>query len=500
MNCNTTHYRANSSSVPGDPTLDPYQELNLRQQIETGKAVGPEIVATGPYLEGAGKTISWMHGMNGPEDARRMVRYWVEEGITWFKAYTQISRAELAAAIDEAHRHGMKVTAHLCSVGYREAVALGIDNLEHGLLTDTEFWPGKQPDVCPSPGDSALYDGLDIDGADVQHTIHDMVAHHVAMTSTLAVLELSTPSRIPLDPRVYEALAPAVATTVRAWYDSGASQKDGAERQALAKAMAFERSFVAAGGLLGAGSDPCCLTEIAGYGDQRDFELLVEAGFTPEVAIEIMPLNGARVLGMADRLGSVVPGKQATWWCSAGTQPGARRISAPCARSSAAVSDMTRRRSPRRSRGSWAFGSQRRELGDVCRRVAHDPCRSSHLHPCVGGESRVAATHAATHADADARRADPGGTQEVRERDDPREAFWLRAHDTKPHRPVQSALDLRNAHPLILRRLGVRERVPRCRRGFEERSRTTAPRRVYRGLRADERNLRGGYVPPFAPR
>ncbi len=292
-------------------SIDPYQELNLRQAILSGKTVGPEVFVTGPYLQGTGGGVGWMHPLNSPDEARRLVRYWSEEGISWFKAYTQITRAELGAAIDEAHKHGMKVTAHLCSVGFREAVALGIDNLEHGLLTDTEFWPGKQPDVCPTPGDSAQYDKLDIDDADVQRTIREMVAHHVAMTLTLAVFELSSPSRIPLDPRIYDAFAPAVATTVRAWYDTAQHKADGAERIALGKAMAFERAFVRAGGLLGAGSDPCCLTEIAGYGDQRNFELLVEAGFTPEEAVQVMTLNGARILGIADRVGSIAPGKQA---------------------------------------------------------------------------------------------------------------------------------------------------------------------------------------------
>ena len=292
-------------------SIDPYQELNLRQAIISGKVVGPNIIVSGPYLQGTGGGVGWMHPLNSPEDARRLVRYWSEEGITWFKAYTQITRAELGAAIDEAHKHGMKVTAHLCSVGFREAVALGIDNLEHGLLTDTEFWPGKQVDVCPTANDSSQYDALDINGADVQRTIHEMVAHHVAMTSTLAVYELYSPSRIPLDPRIYEAFAPAVATTVRAWYDTAQKRNDAAERVAFGKAMAFERAFVQAGGLLGAGSDPCCLTEIAGFGDQRNFELLVEAGFTPEQAVEIMTLNGARVLGIADHVGSISAGKQA---------------------------------------------------------------------------------------------------------------------------------------------------------------------------------------------
>jgi imidazolonepropionase-like amidohydrolase len=292
-------------------SLDPYQEMNVRAAIERGAAVGPDIVVSGPYVQGRNSSVSWMHELNSPEDARRLVRYWSEEGVPWFKAYTQITRDELRAAIDEAHHHGMKVTAHLCSVGFREAVDMGIDNLEHGLLTDTEFWPGKQPDVCPVASDSAQYDNLDINGPDVRRTIDDMVSHHVAMTSTLAVFELYSPSRIPLDPRLYEALAPGAATAVRAWYDTAQHKNDAAERVALGKAMAFERAFVKAGGLLGAGSDPCCLSEIAGYGDQRNFELLNEAGFTPEQAVQIMTSNGAKVLGISDRVGTIAVGKQA---------------------------------------------------------------------------------------------------------------------------------------------------------------------------------------------
>jgi imidazolonepropionase-like amidohydrolase len=292
-------------------SLDPYQEMNVRAAIERGAVVGPDIIVSGPYVQGRNSSVSWMHELSTPDDARRLVRYWSEEGVPWFKAYTQITRDELRAAIDEAHHHGMKVTAHLCSVGFREAVDMGIDNLEHGLLTDTEFWPGKQPDVCPVASDSAQYDNLDINGPDVRRTIDDMVSHHVAMTSTLAVFELSSPTRIPLDPRVYDALAPGAATTVRAWYDTAQHRNDVAERVAFAKAMAFERAFVKAGGLLGAGSDPCCLTEIAGYGDQRNFELLNEAGFTPEQAVQIMTSNGAKVLGISDRVGTIAPGKQA---------------------------------------------------------------------------------------------------------------------------------------------------------------------------------------------
>ena len=292
-------------------SVDAYQELNLKNRIDSLQIPGPSIVVTGPYLQGPGGGLGAMHGLTGQDDARRMVRYWAEEGVTWFKAYTQISRADLGAAIDEAHKHGVKVTAHLCSIGFREAVALGIDQLEHGLLTNSEYYAGKKPDVCPTVGDSALYFNLDIQGPDVQQTFQEMVKHHVAMTSTLDVFELSSPSRVPFDQRVLDALYPEASQQVATFYASGKAASDAAHRATLRKAMDFDRAFVKAGGLLGAGADPCCVSAIAGYGDQRNFELLVEAGFTPEQALQIMTSNGAKILGFDKTLGTIEAGKQA---------------------------------------------------------------------------------------------------------------------------------------------------------------------------------------------
>jgi imidazolonepropionase-like amidohydrolase len=78
----------------------------------------------------------------------------------------------------------------------------------------------------------------------------------------------------------------------------------------LRNAMAFERAFAQAGGLLAAGVDPTGIGgALPGFGDQRNHELLREAGFTAEQTVQIMTLNGARILGVADRLGSVERGK-----------------------------------------------------------------------------------------------------------------------------------------------------------------------------------------------
>lgn len=78
----------------------------------------------------------------------------------------------------------------------------------------------------------------------------------------------------------------------------------------LTNAMAFNRAFVAAGGVLASGVDPAG-GALPGFGDHRNYELFIESGFRPEEAIQIMTANGAKVLGVDSELGTVAVGKLA---------------------------------------------------------------------------------------------------------------------------------------------------------------------------------------------
>src|SRR5687768_3523569 len=128
----------------------PYAEINTRAAIDAGRVPGPRVHLTAPYITGSESgSAGSMAPVTSPEAARRFVAYWAQEGMTWLKAYTDISRAALGAAIDEAHKRGLKVTGHLCSVSYVEAVGLGIDNLEHGLMASSDFAGNKATDTCP---------------------------------------------------------------------------------------------------------------------------------------------------------------------------------------------------------------------------------------------------------------------------------------------------------------------------------------------------------------
>jgi imidazolonepropionase-like amidohydrolase len=291
----------------------PYAEINTKESIDSGKTPGPRVHLTAPYITGsqAGSAGS-MAPITSPEAARRFVAYWGMEGATWIKAYTDIRRAELKAAIDEAHKRGMKVTGHLCSVSFREAVELGIDNLEHGLLTATDFDPQKKVDMCPS-GSMARVGAASMSSDTAKSTIKAMIDKGVGMTSTLAVYEPFFANRPTKDERTLEAMSPEVREAYMRMRNQIDTTKGSPLTSAVLKnAMDFERAFVQAGGRLAAGVDPTGFGgALPGYGDQRNYELLVEAGFTPAQTVQIMSANGAKILGVYDKLGSVEKGKLA---------------------------------------------------------------------------------------------------------------------------------------------------------------------------------------------
>ena len=301
------------TSIRTAGSLEPYADLNTKKLIDAGKMPGPKMDATGPYIEGPNGFAIQMPEVKTPEDARRLVDYWAAEGATSFKAYMDISHDALAAAIQEAHRHGIKITGHLCSVGFTEAAELGIDNLEHGLLVDSEFTPGKQRDVCPNQWTTiGVIEKLDLKSPEVQRMIHTLVEHKVAVTSTLAVFESMLPGRPPLEQRVLDAMSPQAAESYLASKERAVNNPRFHDASFLKKEMEFEREFAAAGGLLMAGCDPTGNGgALPGFGDQRNLELLVEAGFTPEQAIQIYTSNAAIYQGETDRVGSIAAGKAA---------------------------------------------------------------------------------------------------------------------------------------------------------------------------------------------
>jgi len=293
-------------------SIEPYADLNLRDQIDRGLLPGPHIDVTAPYLEGKSDLFIQMHQLQSADEAKQFVDYWISVGATSFKAYMDITRAELKAAIDEAHAHGLKITGHLCSVTYPEAVELGIDDLEHGFFVNTQLDPGKKPDACSESEGNETLKSMDPNGPEAAKLIQLLVSHHVAVTSTLPVFEGYVAGHEPLQSRMLDAMT-TEARDAYLYVRNRAYEKPFPDGPILlAHDMALERKFAAAGGLLLAGPDPTGDGGVLpGFGDQREIELLVEAGFSPVNAIRIATLNGAIFEGKEKTIGSIEPGKNA---------------------------------------------------------------------------------------------------------------------------------------------------------------------------------------------
>ena len=296
-------------------SVETYADLNLKRDIDAGKLPGPHIDVTGPYLEGSQSHFIQMPHLTTPEDARQLVEYWADRGVTSFKAYMNITRAELKAAIEAAHKRGIKVTGHLCSVTYREAAELGIDDLEHGFFENTELDSDKKPDTCSQSSGRETLARMEPDGAEANDLIAALVRHRVAITSTLPVFEgFLGGGRPPLRQQALEAMSPQAREDFFLYRQRLPSAPAPKIDPALLwkHDLALERAFAAAGGLLLSGPDPTGAGDVLpGFGDQRGIELLVEAGFSPLDAIRIATLNGAIYLGREKEIGTIAVGKNA---------------------------------------------------------------------------------------------------------------------------------------------------------------------------------------------
>lgn len=288
----------------------PYHELNMKGAVDAGVLPGPNFLIAGPYLDGGPPRNGMAKRVTSPTEVRTVIDYWAGEGATWFKFLGAETRDVLGAAIKKAHARGLKVTGHLCSVTFTEAAALGIDLLQHGFITNSEYVAGKVPDRCPPENMRAQAD-VDVASPAVQASIKRIVAAKTAVVSTLGVYETFMPTRAKLDPRALDLLAPDTRVEVEATHADLARSGFVVSDRLLKNMMQWERDFVAAGGLLGAGSDPWGTGFLPGVGNLRNYELLVEAGFAPEQAVQIMTLNGARILGIDAKTGSVAVGKAA---------------------------------------------------------------------------------------------------------------------------------------------------------------------------------------------
>ncbi len=296
-------------------SIEPYSDLRIKKDIDLGLTPGPKMELTAPYIEGKSTRFPQMNENKTPADAAAFVNYWADQGFTSFKAYMGVDKPTLKAAIDAAHKRKLKITGHLDVVTYKEAASLGMDNLEHGFMASTDFAAGKKENEPPATGSSykALSE-LDIRSDSVKQFIQFLIDKKISITSSLAVFEGGTTTQ----PQPNQEALNAMSSDTRDFYLQRLATTKSAKGptvydKAFANTAKMEKLFYDMGGLLSVGTDPTGNGgTLAGYGNWRAIELLVEAdGFTALEAIKIATLNGSIALGFDKTIGTIEPGKSA---------------------------------------------------------------------------------------------------------------------------------------------------------------------------------------------
>ena len=283
------------------------KEIEFAKKIETGEAIGPEIIPSGPYITGIGGNPNMIIPQNENE-LRDTIKFWAGKGVKWFKVYRNIEPKYLEIAIDEAHRNNLKVTGHLCSITFRQASEMGIDAIEHGFNSVSDFRRSKEPGKCS--GSRNYIDSLNLESPEVENLLDELVENGTVLTSTLSIYEASIPSRSSIDKRSAEIMAPSFRESFKDLNNQGQQKEISETREKrLKRIMKFEYKFYQKGGILAAGVD-AGRHILPGFGDQRNFQLLFEAGFTTQEAISIMTKNGALKLGRED-IGTIETGNRA---------------------------------------------------------------------------------------------------------------------------------------------------------------------------------------------
>lgn len=291
-------------------SASPEKEIELAEKIKNGQAIGPDIFTSGPYFTGKGGNPNMIIPKN-EKQIKDTIRYYTEKGVKWFKVYRNTDPNDLKTIIQEAHARNARVTGHLCSITFEQATELGIDGIEHGFHSMSDFRENKTDGECNGSRD--YLKTLDVKNKEVQRLQQLIIDENVFMTSTLAIYESGMPNRAFADERSLEMMSPFLISQYQERRKNFDELEKGYEtkEQIFKKTMQFEYQFYRMGGNLTAGVDPGRHV-LPGFGDQRNFELLKEAGFSTEEALKVMTSNGAKALSDPE-IGSIEIGKKANF-------------------------------------------------------------------------------------------------------------------------------------------------------------------------------------------
>jgi imidazolonepropionase-like amidohydrolase len=272
---------------PGGPTNE---TVHLREEVLNGNLSGPEIFTAGRLLNTPEFPIPFVEKqVTTEEEVREEVRNQATAGVDYIKLYVGLKPDLVKAAVDEAHRQGIKVIGHLYLTSWTDAANLGIDFLTHGVPVSPFLLPEDKQRIFNRTGGnpfehSLWLDLVDLDSIEIRNMIESLVQNQIPVDPTL---------------NVYEAIF------VRQ------SFADPQNEQRWSKVLQLTKMMHDRGVKILSGTDIPNFELVPGESLHHELELLVEAGINTSDVIKIATKNGAEALDLMNQTGTIEPGKQA---------------------------------------------------------------------------------------------------------------------------------------------------------------------------------------------
>jgi imidazolonepropionase-like amidohydrolase len=286
----------------------PERVIAQRDLIAAGQAIGPRLFASGPYFGAfrceynvkvaADECIAWPNDIT-EQEIRSEVDKWAQQGVVSIKI-KQATPAEANILIDQAHNNGMTTTGHLVNyhveydVTTRAAILMGIDRIEHQLT--------------PSLG------GTDPRSADVPEIVALMLEHQVYYGPNLQMYGSVNERNKHPDQMIWVNEAKYFTPYSQSLLAKRGTPSPEASEEEYAQRVLELMALYKAGGdnLLIVGSDePVYTSLLPGFAYHRELLAMTYAGLPTSVVLKAATINGAKALGVSDRLGSVEVGKLA---------------------------------------------------------------------------------------------------------------------------------------------------------------------------------------------
>lgn len=287
--------------------------------ISRGQLLGPELFVAGNVID----TVQFRNltsVVKTPKDIEQEVLKQKEAGVDMIKLYTSLTPDMLRAGIDAAHANGLMVTAHLHTTSWTEAAELGIDNIVHIIPGNDEcIESSKKEDYRQALGTKAFYkwfELVDLESEKVKHMIQVLKKNKVAIDPTLVPFHAAfygNTGEYQSNPAL-ENMPPNVINNWKTTFNFnlGWSEKDYRLAQAAwPKVQKFTKMLFDEGVLLTAGTDANNPWTVPGDSFHRELELLRACEISNAEVLKIGTLNGARIIGKEDQIGSITIGKEA---------------------------------------------------------------------------------------------------------------------------------------------------------------------------------------------